>query len=121
MGASGMQGTDAVLVLVAGSDSPWVIDSGLGVSKMTPPCPGAIVFWAQHKWMILRSDLHLMFYVTSEPPLELKAAAMQQFSGFRTELQLLKLKLGLCGNFYVPFPQACPTITVPGDCSLLQT
>ena len=36
-------------------------------------------------------------------PVDLRAAGLQ--SGCRTELQLLKLKLDLCRNFRVPFPE----------------
>lgn len=53
MSPSGMLGTDSVLVLVGSLGLPGLIDSGLDVSRTTPCCPGAMVIWAQHKWMTL--------------------------------------------------------------------
>lgn len=110
--ASAMQGTDAVLVLVAGSDSPWVIDSGLGVSKMTPPCPGATVFWAQHKWMILRSDLHLMFYVTSEPLWSWRLPLCSSFLDSGLSCSYLSSSWASAETFTFPFPKRVP----PSQC-----
>lgn len=53
MSASETKGTGPVLLLVGCLGLPWLISSGLDVSKMTPHCPEAMVVWAQHKWMTL--------------------------------------------------------------------
>lgn len=53
MSASGTKGTGPVLLLVGSLGLPWLIGSGLDVSKVSPHCPEAMVVWAQHKWMSL--------------------------------------------------------------------
>lgn len=94
---------DTVLVLVGGFSFPWLIGSGLDVSKVTPHCPGATGSLGAAE--MDDPHLHLMLYVTSEPFWSWGLQLCSRQCGCRTELQLLKLKLGLCRNFKVRFPE----------------